>query len=115
MPNVVKFAPLHFLGHGGQRRPLSLQGLDAWFFVDADHFDPPCFLLEARLDVQVTDFLDLVGKLIPVSNVGMFPVPAAMGLQGSLLLKNARSGPLRWMGRCLSRSLLELAFHGSSG
>ena len=59
---------------------ISLQGLDAWFFVDAHHFDSPCFLCVARLDMQLADLLDLVGKLIPVGNVGVFPIPTAMGL-----------------------------------
>ncbi len=95
MPNVVELSALHFLLLGWQRGPVSLQSLDAWFFVDADRFDPSCILLGGSLDMQVADLLNLVGKLIPVSDVGVFPIPTAMRLQGGLLLKNARFGRLR--------------------
>ena len=108
VPDVVELSAFHFACLGWQGCPISLQCLDAWFFVDADRFDPSCILLGGCLDMQLANFLNLVGKLIPVSNVGVFPISAAKGLQGGLFLKNARSGLLRWMQRCHALSLFEL-------
>lgn len=95
MPDVVELSAFHFACLGWQGCPISLQSLDAWFFVNADRVEACGFMLVEGCGVQFTDLLYLLCKLVPVSNVGMFPVSAAMRLEGGLLLKNARFGLLR--------------------
>jgi hypothetical protein len=55
--------------------------LYAWFFVNADHVDAYRFVLLQGCGMQFADLLYLLCKLIPVCNVGMFPIPAAMRLE----------------------------------
>src|SRR5262249_19804973 len=39
MPDVVELSAFHFACLGWQGCPISLQSLDAWFFINADHMD----------------------------------------------------------------------------
>jgi hypothetical protein len=54
--------------------------LDAGFLIDTDHMNPISFILLLGSGMQFADILDLLGKFIPVLNVGVLPVPTAMGL-----------------------------------
>jgi hypothetical protein len=50
------------------------------FFVGADHIGPFGFVLFFGRCVQFADLLDLLCKLIPVLNVGMFPISTSVRL-----------------------------------
>ena len=92
MSDVVELSPLYFACLGRQGGPVSLKGLYARFFVNAHEVNAFRFVLVFGRGVQFADLLNLLGKLIPVLNVGMFPVSTAMRLEGGVLLKIARSG-----------------------
>lgn len=92
MPDVVKLSAFHFACLGRQGFPIPLKSLYAGFFVDADHMNPFDFVLFLGCGMQFADLFYLLCKLIPVLNVGMFPVSTSMRLECGILLKNARSG-----------------------
>jgi hypothetical protein len=51
-----------------------------WFFINADHVNAFGFVELGGGGVQFADLLYLLRKLIPILNVGMFPVPASVRL-----------------------------------
>jgi hypothetical protein len=54
--------------------------LHARFLIDADRVDAQCFILLCGSGMQRADLLDLASKLVPISDVGMFPVSTAVWL-----------------------------------
>lgn len=96
VPDVVELSTFHLACPSWQGCPVPLKSLDAWLFVHTDDIGPCGFVLFGGCSVQFADLLDLLCKLIPVLNVGMFPIPTTMRLEGGVLLKNARFGQEKW-------------------
>lgn len=90
--DIVELSAFHFARLGWQGCPVPLKSLYAWFFINTDHVDSSGFILDLRGGMQFADLLYLLRKVIPIRNVGMFPVSTAMGLECGVLLKNARFG-----------------------
>lgn len=85
MSDVVELSAFHFACLGRQGCPVPLKSLYARFFVNADHVGACSFVLGLRFGVQFADLLYPLCKLIPVCNVGMFPIPTAMRLECGVL------------------------------
>ena len=80
MSAIVELSAFDLVWLSRQGCPIPLKSLDARFFIDADHVNTSRFILFLRCHVQFTDLLDLLGKLVPVLNIGVLPIPAAMRL-----------------------------------
>lgn len=80
VPDVIEFPPLGQARLSGQRCPVPLDRLYARFLIKADRVDTQCFILLCGSRVQRADLLDLDSKLVPISDVGMFPVSTAVRL-----------------------------------
>ena len=87
MSDVIELSTFDVLCLHWQGGSISLKGLDTWFFVCADRMDSSRFGLNLSGPMHLADLLDLLCKLIPVLDVGMFPIPAPMRLQRGVLLK----------------------------
>ncbi len=80
MSDVVEFPPLDQIGPCGQCYPIPLDRLYTRFLIDAYRIEARRCILLCGSGMQRTDFLDLGGKLIPIINVGMFPIATAVWL-----------------------------------
>jgi hypothetical protein len=90
--DVVKLSTFHFVFLGRQGGPVPLKSLDTRLFVGTNDVDSPGFVLLGGSGMQFADLLYLLCELIPVLNVGMFPISTTMRLECGVLLKNARFG-----------------------
>lgn len=95
--DVIEFSTFDLLCLHWQGFSIPLKGLDTWFFVCADRVESSRFGLNLSGRMHLADLLDLLCKLIPVLDIGMFPVSAPMRLQHGFLLKNARFGLGRYL------------------
>jgi hypothetical protein len=80
MSDVVEFPPLDQAKLSGQCCPIPLNRLHPRFLIDAYCIDAGCCILLCGSGVQRADFLNLDSKLVPISDVGMFPIATAVWL-----------------------------------
>ena len=78
--DVVELSAFDFACVGRQGYPIPLKGLETWFFVSADDVNTFGFVFVLRRGMQFADLLYLLCKLIPIINVGMFPISTSVWL-----------------------------------
>lgn len=78
--DVVELLAFDLIWLGRQGCPVPFQSLYTGFFVETDEMNPFGFVLFHRRGVQFADLLDLPGKLIPILNMGVLPVPTPVRL-----------------------------------
>jgi hypothetical protein len=77
--DVVELSAFDFVWLSGQGFAIPFKGLYPGFLIDTHNVDAPSIVV-LRFIMQFADVCDLFGKLIPISNVGMFPIPASVRL-----------------------------------
>ena len=80
VPDVVELSAFHLPCPGRQRGPVALKGLNARFLVNTDDTPPLGLIVGCGQSMHVANQPDLLGKLVPVFNVGMLPIPTSVGL-----------------------------------
>ena len=79
MTDIVELPAFDFVWLSGQGLAVPFKGLYTGFLIYTHDVDALGILL-LRFAVQSADEHDLFGKVIPIINVGMFPVPASVRL-----------------------------------
>lgn len=77
--DVVELSAFDFVWLSGQGLAVPFKGLYPGFLIDTHNVDT-LGIVGLRFIMQFADVCDLFGKLIPIIDVGMFPIPASVRL-----------------------------------
>jgi hypothetical protein len=93
--DVVELSAFDVVWLRGQGFAIPFKGLSPGFLIDTHTVDAPSRVV-LRFLMQCADVCDLFGTRIPISTVGMFPIPASVRLYDGVPFKNARCVRGRW-------------------